>query len=111
MRYLQAALIVVVFTLAASIAFPRIAPIALRVGLIALIIIAAFWIYHTITHRPPPLASRALELIKARGPISKREVIQHLDADLEEVERALDYLAKRGAVRRFEKNGVEYYDV
>ncbi|MFN7105564.1 MAG: transcriptional regulator [Pyrobaculum sp.] len=111
MRYLQAALIVVVFTLVVSIAFPRIAPIALRVGLIALIIIAAFWIYQAAVHRPPPLVSRVLEFIKARGPVSKREIIQQLDADLEEVERALDYLTERGLVRRFEKNGVEYYDV
>jgi len=45
MRYLEALLAVAVFVAVASLAFPRIAPLAARVGLIAAIVIAALWLY------------------------------------------------------------------
>jgi len=111
MRYLEALLAVVVFVAAASLAFPRIAPIAVRVGLIAAIVIAALWLYSYVTSRPPPLASRVLELIRARGPLAARDIVAALGADPAEVEKALEYLVERGAVRRIKRGDVEYYDI
>ncbi len=110
-KYAAAVLITAVFTAALSIAFPRLAPVAARAGLIALIIIAAFWIYEYLTTRPPPLASRVLELIKTRGPLSARDIARELGATYEKVEEALQYLTERGLLRRYKKDGEDYYDL
>jgi len=53
MRYLEALLAAAVFVAVASLAFPRIAPLAARVGLIAAIIIAALWLYSYIRRGRP----------------------------------------------------------
>jgi len=60
MRYLEALLAVVIFVAAASLAFPRIAPLAARVGLIAAIIIAALcagrYPFRALPSSPPPMS-------------------------------------------------------
>jgi len=110
-KYLAAVLAIAVFTAVLSIAFPRLAPIAVRIGLIALTITAALWIYEYFATRQPPLASRILELVRARGPLSAGDIIRELGAAQEEVEEALDYLVKKGLIRKFEKDGVTFYDL
>jgi len=110
-KHLAAVLVIAAFTAVLSIAFPRLAPIAVRVGLIALIITAALWIYEYFATRPPPLASRILELVRTRGPLSARDIIRELGAAQEEVEEALDYLVKKGLLRKFEKDGVTFFDL
>ena len=110
-KHFTAVLVIAAFTAVLSIAFPRLAPIAVRVGLIALIITAALWIYEYFATRPPPLAFRILELIKTRGPLSVRDIMRELGAAQEEVEEALDYLVKRGLLRKFEKDGVTFFDL
>jgi hypothetical protein len=110
-KHLAAVLVIAAFTAVLSIAFPRLAPIAVRVGLIALIITAALWIYEYFATRPPPLASRILELVRTRGPLSARDIIRELGAAQEEVEEALDYLVRRGLLRKFEKDGATYFDL
>ena len=110
-KYLAAVLAIAAFMAVLSIAFPRLAPIAVRVGLIALIITAALWIYEYFATRPPPLASRVLELVRARGPLSARDIIRELGAAREEVEEALDYLVKKGLLRKYEKEGVTFFDL
>lgn len=54
MKYTAALLAVVVLTAAVSLLLPRLAPIALRVGAVAALIIAALWIYEVVVRRPPP---------------------------------------------------------
>jgi hypothetical protein len=110
-KYLAAVLAIAAFTAVLSIAFPRLAPIAVRVGLIALVITAALWIYEYFATRPPPLASRVLELVRTRGPLSTGDIVRELGATREEVEEALDYLVKRGLLRKFEKDGVTFFDL
>jgi uncharacterized membrane protein len=110
-KYLAAVLAIAAFTAVLSIAFPRLAPIAVRVGLIALIITAALWIYEYFATRPPSLASRVLELVRTRGPLSAGDIVRELGAAREEVEEALDYLVKRGLLRKFEKDGVTFFDL
>jgi hypothetical protein len=110
-KYLAAVLVIAAFTAVLSIAFPRLAPIAVRVDLIALIITAALWIYEYFATRPPPLASRVLELVKTRGPLSTGDIIRELGAAREEVEEALDYLVRKGLLRKFEKEGVAFFDL
>ncbi len=110
MNYVQTVIVVVALTLIISIAFPRLTPIVLRVGLIALVIIAAFWLYNTLRGRPPPLASRILKIIKEEGPVSRRELVQRLEADPDRVEEALKYLVERGLVRSYKKDGEIFYD-
>jgi hypothetical protein len=110
-KHLAAVLAITAFTAVLSIAFPRLAPIAVRVGLIALIITAALWIYEYFSNRPPHLASRILELVKTRGPLSTGDIIRELGAAREEVEEALDYLVRRGLLRKFEKDGVAFFDL
>jgi hypothetical protein len=110
-KYLAAVLAIAAFTAVLSIAFPRLAPIAVRVGLIALIITAALWIYEYFAARPPPLASRVLELVRTRGPLSTGDIVRELGAAREEVEEALDYLVKRGLLRKYEKDGTTFFDL
>jgi DNA-binding transcriptional ArsR family regulator len=110
-KYLAAVLVIAAFTAVLSIAFPRLAPIAVRIGLIALIITAALWIYEYFSNRPPPLAPRILELVKTRGPISTGDITRELGAAQEEVEEALDYLVKKRLVRKYEKDGVTFFDL
>jgi DNA-binding transcriptional ArsR family regulator len=110
-KYLAAVLVIAAFTAVLSIAFPRLAPIAVRVGLIALIITAALWIYEYFATRPPPLASRVLELVRTRGPLSTGDIVRALDAAREEVEEALDYLVKKGLLRKYEKDGTTFFDL
>jgi DNA-binding transcriptional ArsR family regulator len=110
-KYLAAVLAITAFTAVLSIAFPRLAPIAVRVGLIALIITAALWIYEYFATRPPPLASRVLELVRTRGPLSASDIVRELGATREEVEEALDYLVKKGLLRKYEKDGVTFFDL
>ena len=110
-KYIAAVLAMAVFTAALSIAFPRLAPLAVRIGLIALIIVAALWLYEYLTTRPPPLVSRVLELVKARGPLSARDIARELGAHYEKVEEALRYLTERGLLRRYRKDGEDYYDL
>jgi len=110
-KYIAAVLVTAVFTAALSIAFPRLAPLAVRIGLIALIIVAALWLYEYITARPPPLAAKVLDLVRARGPISARDIVRELGADYGKVEEALSYLVERGLLRRFNKDGEDYYDL
>jgi hypothetical protein len=110
-KHLAAVLAIAAFTAVLSIAFPRLAPIAVRVGLIALIITAALWIYHYFATRPPPLAPRILELVRTRGPLSARDIIRELGATREEVEEALDYLVRKELLRKYEKDGVTFFDL
>jgi len=110
-RYLAAVLVIAAFTSVLSIAFPRLVPIAVRVGLIALIITAALWIYEYFATRPPPLAPRILELVKTRGPLSTGDITRELGAAQEEVEEALDYLVKKRLLRKYEKDGVTFFDL
>jgi hypothetical protein len=110
-KYLAAVLAIAAFTAVLSIAFPRLALIAVRVGLIALIIIATLWIYEYFAARPPPLASRVLELVRTRGPLSTGDIVRELGAAREEVEEALDYLVKRGLLRKYEKDGTTFFDL
>jgi len=110
-KYLAAVLAIAAFTAVLSIAFPRLAPIAVRIGLIALIITAALWIYEYFATRPPPLASRILELVRARGPLSAHDIIRELGTAREEVEEALDYLVKKGLLRKYEKDGTTFFDL
>jgi DNA-binding transcriptional ArsR family regulator len=110
-KYLAAVLAIAAFTAVLSIAFPRLAPIAVRVGLVALIITAALWIYEYFATRPPPLAPRILELVKTRGPLSTGDITRELGAAQEEVEEALDYLVKKRLVRKYEKDGVTFFDL
>ena len=110
-KYLAAVLAIAAFTAVLSIAFPRLAHIAVRVGLIALIITAALWIYKYFATRPPSLAPRILELVKTRGPISTGDITRELGAAQEEVEEALDYLVKKRLVRKYEKDGVTFFDL
>jgi hypothetical protein len=110
-KYLAAVLAIAAFTAVLSIAFPRLAPIAVRVGLIALIITAALWIYEYFATRPPSLAPRILELVKTRGPLSTGDIIRELGAAREEVEEALDYLVKKGLLRKYEKDGTTFFDL
>ena len=110
-KYLAAVLAIAAFTAVLSIASPRLAPIAVRVGLIALIITAALWIYEYFANRPPPLASRVLELVRSRGPLSTGDIVRELGAAREEVEEALDYLVKKGLIRKFEKDGTTFFDL
>ncbi len=110
-KYLAAVLAIAAFTAVLSIAFPRLAPIAVRVGLIALIITAALWIYEYFANRPPPLASRILELVRTRGPLSTGDIIRELGAAQEEVEEALDHLVKKGLLRKYEKDGTTFFDL
>jgi DNA-binding transcriptional ArsR family regulator len=110
-KYLAAVLVIAAFTAVLSIAFPRLAPIAVRVGLIALIITAALWIYEYFATRPPPLAPRILELVRTRGPLSASDIVRELGATREEVEEALDYLVRKGLLRKFEKDGVTFFDL
>jgi len=110
-KHFTAVLVIAAFTAVVSIAFPRLAPIAVRVGLIALIITAALWIYEYFATRPPPLASRVLELVRTRGPLSASDIVRELGATREEVEEALDYLVRKGLLRKFEKDGVTFFDL
>ncbi len=110
-KYLAAVLAIAAFTAVLSIAFPRLAPIAVRIGLIALIITAALWIYEYFATRPPPLASRVLELVRTRGPLSASDIVRELGAAQEEVEEALDYLVRKGLLRKYEKDGVTFFDL
>ena len=110
-KHLAAVLVIAAFTAVLSIAFPRLAPIAVRIGLIALIITAALWIYDYFSNRPPPLASRVLELVRTRGPLSASDIVRELGATREEVEEALDYLVRKGLLRKFEKEGVTFFDL
>jgi len=111
MKYLQALLAVLVFTAAVSIAIPRVAPVAARVGLVAIIILAALWLYDIIASRPPPLTSRVLEFIRGRGPVSAWDIARDLNVDYSKVAEALEYLVRRGIVRRIKRGDEEYYDI
>ncbi|MCU7786961.1 MAG: transcriptional regulator [Pyrobaculum sp.] len=110
-RYLLAAIVVAAFTAALSVVFPRLAPIAVRIGVVALIIIAGFWVYEYLTTRPPRLAGRILAMLRSRGPMTLREIVLEAGADYQEVEEALRYLLERGVVRRYLRDNVEYYDI
>ena len=110
-KHFTAVLVIAAFTAVVSIAFPRLAPIAVRVALIALIITAALRIYEYFATRPPPLASRVLELVRTRGPRSASDIVRELGATREEVEEALDYLVRKGLLRIFEKDGVTFFDL
>jgi DNA-binding transcriptional ArsR family regulator len=110
-KHLAAVLAIAAFTAVLSIAFPRLASLAVRIGLIALIITAALWIYEYFSNRPPLLASRILELVRTRGPLSARDIIRELGAAQEEVEEALDYLVKKGLLRKYEKDGTAFFDL
>ncbi|AAL62666.1 hypothetical protein [Pyrobaculum aerophilum] len=110
-KYIAAALAVAVFIAVLSIAAPRLAPVLLRIGLAALLIIGAFWLYELLTSRPSPLAQRVLNIVKAKGPVTLRELALETGAGYEEVASAVDYLVERGLLRKFKKNGEEYYDL
>ncbi|MEM1663469.1 MAG: transcriptional regulator [Pyrobaculum sp.] len=110
MKYTTALLAVVVLTAAVSLLLPRLAPIALRVGAVAALIIAALWIYEVVVRRPPRLAYRVYSFLKSHGPLSLGYIIEQLGEDPAEVEKALAYLTERGLVRRFEKGGGYLYE-
>ncbi|ABL87926.1 conserved hypothetical protein [Pyrobaculum islandicum DSM 4184] len=110
-KYLAAALAIIAFATTVSIAFVRIAPLVLRISAIALIIVGSLWLFEYIATRPPPLAKRILSILRAKGPLTARDVARELNADPAEVAQAIQYLLEKGLVRRYEKGGEEYYDL
>ncbi|ABP51743.1 hypothetical protein [Pyrobaculum arsenaticum] len=110
-KYLAAALAVAVFSASLSILAPRLAPIVLRIGVVALLVVGALWFYEYLTARPPPLARRVLDIVKARGPVTLKEIAVEAVGSYEEVAEAVEYLVQRGLLRRMRKGDEEYYDV
>ncbi|ACB39961.1 helix-turn-helix domain-containing protein [Pyrobaculum neutrophilum] len=110
MRYLLAAIAVAAFAASLSIAFPRLAPLVLRISAIALLAIAALWLIEYIAARPPPLAQRILKTLRARGPLTAGELARELNADPTEVAEALQYLLEKGLVRRYRVGEEEYFE-
>lgn len=109
-KYVAAVLAVVVFAASASLVFPRLAPVVVRVGLVALLVILAFWVYEYLASRPPTLAGRVYEYVRQRGPTSLRELVAAF-GNFDEVKKAVDYLVARNMLRRIERGGEEYFDV
>jgi MarR family. len=105
------ALALLIFIAVLTIANPRLAPITARAGAVIIIILAALWLYDRITSRPPPLANTVLRILKAKGPMTPRQIAIELETDTESVEKALEYLAERGLIRRYKKEGEFYYDI
>ncbi|MCC6020718.1 MAG: MarR family transcriptional regulator [Thermoproteaceae archaeon] len=108
--YLLAVVVIITFMAVASLVFIRAAPVILRVGAVALVIVGVLWLYWYISSKPPPLAGRVLEIIKAKGPVSARGMAQELGVDYRQIERTLNYLVERGLVRRYVRDSEEYYD-
>lgn len=111
MKYLVAAIVVAAAAAALSVAFPRLAPIALRIGVVILIFIAAAWAIEYILTRPPRLASRVYETLKAKGPATLGELAREMGESPAQIEKALSYLEEKGLVRRIRKGEFDYFDV